>query len=301
MLAERISALLQRGGPPVRRRGARRRGDPDADPLAVPLEEEFRVGTMGLGWDADSRSIVVELLAVSEEEVDESVVLDDTEEGPDALRVFLSPAQARAFAERAEKVVSAGRPPCPLCAEPLDPEGHVCIRLNGYHQRTPSRSDHGSPWIFATRPCRSCCAPGGWRSPAGSSTPRTRRCSARSRATASSCAASTSRCAASARCGTSRTARSPGARSRAYLVSEAGGLARRAADGAARRPFGPGMVQVWVDTDDERELVDVCAPDEVPAGWLRVLRARGGRGEPARAGARGRPELRGDGRVRRAW
>ena len=135
VLAERITALLQEV--------ARRFGsdvpegtpDPDADPLAVPLEEEFRVGTMGLGWDADSRSIVVELLAVSEEEVDESVVLDDTEEGPDALRVFLSPDQARAFAERAERVVSAGRAPCPLCAEPLDPTGHVCIRLNGYHRR----------------------------------------------------------------------------------------------------------------------------------------------------------------------
>ncbi len=135
VLAERITALLQEV--------ARRFGsdvpegtpDPDADPLAVPLEEEFRVGTMGLGWDADSRSIVVELLAVSEEEVDESVVLDDTDEGPDALRVFLSPDQARAFAERAERVVSAGRAPCPLCAEPLDPAGHVCIRLNGYHRR----------------------------------------------------------------------------------------------------------------------------------------------------------------------
>ena len=135
VLAERITALLQevarRFGPDVPT-GA---GDPDADPLAVPLEEEFRVGTMGLGWDADSRTIVVELLAVSEEEIDESVVLDDGDEGPDALRVFLSPIQARAFAERAEKVVSAGRPPCLLCAEPLDASGHVCVRLNGYHRR----------------------------------------------------------------------------------------------------------------------------------------------------------------------
>ena len=122
VLAERVTALLQevarRFGPDVPTVA----GDPDADPLAVPLEEEFRVGTMGLGWDADSRTIVVELLAVSEE-------------GPDALRVFLSPVQAKAFAERAEKVVSAGRPPCPLCAEPLDPTGHVCVRLNGYHRR----------------------------------------------------------------------------------------------------------------------------------------------------------------------
>ena len=137
VLAERITALLQEV---ARRFGSDAPGaavgDPDADPLALPLDEEFRVGTMGLGWDADSRSVVVELLAVSEEEVDEAVVLDDTEEGPDALRVFLSPGQARAFAERAEKVVSAGRAPCPLCAEPLDPAGHVCIRLNGYHRRT---------------------------------------------------------------------------------------------------------------------------------------------------------------------
>ncbi|MGE3284833.1 MAG: DUF3090 domain-containing protein [Pseudonocardia sp.] len=138
VLADRIAALLaevvRRFGPEV---GEDEGTRTDTDPLAVPLEEEFRVGTMGLGWDADSRSIVVELLAVSEEEIDESVVLDDGEEGPDALRVFLSPPQARAFAERAEKVVQAGRPPCPLCAEPLDVEGHVCVRLNGYHQRRP--------------------------------------------------------------------------------------------------------------------------------------------------------------------
>jgi uncharacterized repeat protein (TIGR03847 family) len=137
VLAERITALLQEV---ARRFGSEvpeGTSDADADPLAVPLEEEFRVGTMGLGWDADSRSVVVELLAVSEEEVDESVVLDDTEEGPDALRVFLSPVQAKAFADRAEKVVSAGRAPCPLCAEPLDPEGHVCVRLNGFHERSP--------------------------------------------------------------------------------------------------------------------------------------------------------------------
>ncbi|MEJ8281310.1 DUF3090 domain-containing protein [Pseudonocardia spirodelae] len=140
VLAERITALLgevsKRFGEDNLLEGTTG-GGPDADPLDVPLEEEFRVGTMGLGWDADSSSIVVELLAVTEEEVDESVVLDDTEEGPDALRVFLSPTAAKAFAERAEKVVDAGRAPCPLCAEPLDPAGHVCVRLNGYHDRNP--------------------------------------------------------------------------------------------------------------------------------------------------------------------
>ena len=106
----------------------------DAGPLTVPVEEEFRVGTMGLGWDAESSAVVIELLAVTEGEVDETVVLDDTEEGPDAVRVFLSPVAARAFAERADRVVNAGRKPCPLCGEPLDPEGHICPRQNGYRR-----------------------------------------------------------------------------------------------------------------------------------------------------------------------
>jgi len=136
VLAERIGSLLEE----VQRRfGTDVPEDPppdslDTEPLDVPVEEEFRVGTMGLGWDAESKAVVIELLAISEEEVDEAVVLDDTEEGPDAVRVFLSPTAARAFAERADRVINAGRKPCPLCAEPLDPDGHICPRQNGYRR-----------------------------------------------------------------------------------------------------------------------------------------------------------------------
>lgn len=136
VLAERLSALLDEV--------VRRLGDAtvepgeaavDTEPLSTPVEQEFRVGTMGLGWDIESRAIVVELLAVSEQEVDESMVLDDTEDGPDAVRVFLSLVQARAFATRAERVLSAGRRPCPLCKEPLGPQGHICPRQNGYRRQ----------------------------------------------------------------------------------------------------------------------------------------------------------------------
>ncbi len=136
VLAERIGSLLEE----VHRRFGTDVPDDappddlDTEPLDVPVEEEFRVGTMGLGWDAESKAVVIELLAISEEEVDEAVVLDDTEEGPDAVRVFLSPSAARAFAERADRVVNAGRKPCPLCAEPLDPDGHICPRQNGYRR-----------------------------------------------------------------------------------------------------------------------------------------------------------------------
>jgi uncharacterized repeat protein (TIGR03843 family) len=78
-----------------------------------------------------------------------------------------------------------------------------------------------------------------------------------------------------------------------YLVSEAGGWHVVPPTVLREGPFGPGMVQVWVDTDDERELVDVCPPAQVPPGWLGVLRARDGRGDPAVLAHADVPELRG--------
>lgn len=134
VLAERLGALLDEVATRFGAAVETAEVSVDTEPLATPLEQEFRVGTMGLGWDSESRAVVVELLAVTEDEVDEAVVLDDTDEGPDAVRVFLSPVQARAFTARAERVVSAGRTPCPLCSQPLLPTGHVCPRQNGYRR-----------------------------------------------------------------------------------------------------------------------------------------------------------------------
>ena len=134
VLADRLGSLITEV---ARRFGAQ------ADPgiageidltLTTPVDAEFRVGTMGLAWDGEGSQVIVELLALSEEEVGEDIVLEDREDGPDALRVFLSLAAARDFAKHAEQVVAAGRPPCPLCSNPLDPDGHICPRLNGYHR-----------------------------------------------------------------------------------------------------------------------------------------------------------------------
>lgn len=106
----------------------------DVDPLTTPVEEEFRVGAMGLAWDGDGEAVVVEAVAGGEEPVDEDAILSDTADGPDALRVRITPAAARAFIARARRVIAAGRPACPLCALPLDPGGHVCPRQNGYRR-----------------------------------------------------------------------------------------------------------------------------------------------------------------------
>ncbi len=107
----------------------------DTAPLDAPVEEEFRVGALGLAWDGDTERVVIEALAQPEDEGQAEVEpLSDAEEGPDVLRVVLVAQQARAFVKRAQRVVAAGRPPCPLCGLPLDPEGHVCPRQNGHRR-----------------------------------------------------------------------------------------------------------------------------------------------------------------------
>jgi uncharacterized repeat protein (TIGR03847 family) len=78
---------------------------------------------------------VVEALAQQDPEADVEVEpLSDADEGPDAVRVRITAEAARAFVVRAQRVVAAGRPPCPLCSLPLDPEGHICPRQNGHRR-----------------------------------------------------------------------------------------------------------------------------------------------------------------------
>jgi uncharacterized repeat protein (TIGR03847 family) len=104
-------------------------GDGDVDPLATPIEDEFRVDTLSLAWDAARRVIVIECHDQDPAEADEAEEVEIT-----TLRVVLPPAQARAFARRCARVVSAGRPACPFCGQPLDPTGHICPRANGYRR-----------------------------------------------------------------------------------------------------------------------------------------------------------------------
>ena len=106
----------------------------DTAPLDAPVEEEFRVSTMGLAWDGEDARVVVEALAPSEDEEAEVEPLSDSDDGPDTLRVRMSAEAAQAFITRAQRVVAAGRPPCPLCSLPLDPEGHACPRQNGHRR-----------------------------------------------------------------------------------------------------------------------------------------------------------------------
>jgi uncharacterized repeat protein (TIGR03847 family) len=107
-------------------------GPDDNEPLDLPLDEEFRVGTLGLAWDGDTDTVVIEAIAVGDYEAEEPSESELAE--LDRLRVRLTPAATQSFIARAKRLVQAGRPPCPLCGQPLDPSGHLCPRHNGYRR-----------------------------------------------------------------------------------------------------------------------------------------------------------------------
>ena len=139
VLAERLASLLlalRQGGVAIGEETP-----PGTPELVEPVVEQFRVGTLTLGWDGDRERVVIEARELVEadddedepEEEDEPVlVASDLTEGPDLVRVQLEPREALAFASGALAVVQAGRPPCPQCGAPLDPIGHFCPRRNGY-------------------------------------------------------------------------------------------------------------------------------------------------------------------------
>ncbi len=101
----------------------------DNDPLEQPLDTQFRTGAMGLGWDPTTAEIVIEAYAMvesSDVDPDEFGSEPIEVEPPEALLVRIPVGTARAFAKRTLEVVGAGRPRCPLCGQPMNPEGHVC-------------------------------------------------------------------------------------------------------------------------------------------------------------------------------
>jgi uncharacterized repeat protein (TIGR03847 family) len=105
----------------------------DNEPLEQPVEEDFRTGTMTLGWDPSTVQIVIEaypIAVVDEEDValDPRAAVEAATVDPEQMLLLRIPVgTARAFAKRTHEVVGAGRPICPLCGDPIDPDGHDCV------------------------------------------------------------------------------------------------------------------------------------------------------------------------------
>ncbi len=94
--------------------------------LVEPVLPEWAVGALGVSYDEATDRVLVQAEELMEEETDDGAT----------ARFLTTREQVAALAARGAEVVSAGRPPCPLCGQPLDPEGHVCVRLNGHRSQS---------------------------------------------------------------------------------------------------------------------------------------------------------------------
>lgn len=115
----------------------------DNNPLEQPIEEEFRAGTMTLSWDLAIERIVIEVFPFTEAAVVSPEQVDEDLEEPEPDEIFLvklTAGGARAFVDRARTVIKAGRPDCPFCGNPIDADGHLCVRANGFRRRDPQQS-----------------------------------------------------------------------------------------------------------------------------------------------------------------
>ena len=125
---QQVRALAERILPLVREVLPTAAPAPD---LAEPVVTEWAVGALRILEDRGSGTFV--LMA-------EEVVEFDEEGEPLATggtaRFGATRAQIAALARRGMELVEAGRPLCPLCGFPLDPDDHACPRTNG--NRSPT-------------------------------------------------------------------------------------------------------------------------------------------------------------------
>jgi len=94
--------------------------DEEPGPIAAIYDVEFTAGQIGLGYQEADRLFALQCFDLQ----------SGTQQA--AFRCLVSRGQAKVLSAKITRVVSAGRPICPLCAMPMEPEGHHCPRSNGH-------------------------------------------------------------------------------------------------------------------------------------------------------------------------
>jgi uncharacterized repeat protein (TIGR03847 family) len=93
--------------------------------LHEPLEPLFAVGQMGLGYDETEDALVLVVQELMPEEETRKATI---------ARFWTTRGQMQALSRHVREVAARGRPICPLCNRPIDPDGHFCPKSNG-HER----------------------------------------------------------------------------------------------------------------------------------------------------------------------
>jgi uncharacterized repeat protein (TIGR03847 family) len=91
--------------------------------LREPIEPLFVIGQMGLGYDESEDTLVL---------VAQELTLEDEVHDARGARFWATRGQMLALSRHIKEVVAQGRPICPMCNRPIDPDGHFCPKSNGH-------------------------------------------------------------------------------------------------------------------------------------------------------------------------
>lgn len=95
--------------------------------IKPPVDPLFRVGDMGLIYDDESDMVCII--------TKEMQLLENEDQKSNIARFWCSRSQLYALAKWGEKLASRGRPICPQCGQPEEPDGHFCPKKNGRKHR----------------------------------------------------------------------------------------------------------------------------------------------------------------------
>ncbi|KPL85952.1 DUF3090 domain-containing protein [Herpetosiphon geysericola] len=141
-----LEELVKRG---VARPDASEEPTPAELLLRPPLNPFFRIAQMALAYDPTSDLLVIEAdelqLADDDEDEDIDPILQqrsDDEEAknePRRVRISATRAQMQALSRNAMDIITTGgRPICPQCLQPMEDEGHMCVKKNGHGNKKAS-------------------------------------------------------------------------------------------------------------------------------------------------------------------
>ncbi len=92
--------------------------------IQPPVDPLFRIGELGLGYEADRDLVVLIAREITNE--------GENAEEAGVVRFWCTRSQLKAMCRWGVILTSRGRPLCPQCGEPMDPAGHFCPKKNGH-------------------------------------------------------------------------------------------------------------------------------------------------------------------------
>jgi uncharacterized repeat protein (TIGR03847 family) len=101
--------------------------------LVEPVIAEWVVGSLAVAYEESEDRVLIVAEELVAEDGDEDEELSSLDVAPSIARFHVTRSQVAYFVRHAIEVVMAGRPACPLCGRPMDPEGHMCPKTNGHH------------------------------------------------------------------------------------------------------------------------------------------------------------------------